>query len=79
MVVSAPAAVQRERVLARGGMSADKLDALLKRQMSDADKRARADFVVDTSGEIPATQRQIDAIVVSLRGRVGTAYAQHWA
>ncbi len=79
VVVSAPAAVQRERVLARGGMSADKLDALLKRQMSDADKRARADFVVDTSGEIPATQRQIDAIVVSLRGRVGTAYAQHWA
>jgi len=79
VVVSAPAAVQRERVLARGGMSADKLDALLQRQMSDADKRARADFVVDTSGEIPATQRQIDAIIVSLRGRVGTAYAQHWA
>src|SRR6185437_9989681 len=49
VVVSAPAAVQRERVLAREGMSEAKLDGILARQMADEDKRARAHFVVDTS------------------------------
>jgi dephospho-CoA kinase len=79
MVVSAPAELQRARVLARGGVSVEKLDAILKRQMSDADKRARADFVVDTSGDIASTGAQVDAIVVSLRDRVGTAFAKYWA
>jgi dephospho-CoA kinase len=79
VVVSAPAEVQRQRVLARAGMTADKLDALLKRQMSDVDKRNRADFVVDTGGDIAATHIQIDAIVVSLRGRTAVAYDRFWA
>lgn len=79
VVVSAPAELQRARVLARAGMTAEKLDAILKRQMSDADKRARADFVVDTSGDIASTEAQVDAIVVSLRNRVGTAFAKFWA
>jgi dephospho-CoA kinase len=78
VVVSAPADVQRQRVLARGSMTADKLEALLQRQMSDADKRRRADFVVDTGGDIAATHVQIDAIVVSLRGRTATAYDRFW-
>jgi dephospho-CoA kinase len=49
MVVTAPPEVQRARILARDGMSAEKLDALLARQMPDAEKRRRADFIVDTS------------------------------
>ncbi|MGH6970782.1 MAG: dephospho-CoA kinase, partial [Caulobacteraceae bacterium] len=49
VVVSAPAQMQRARVLAREGMSEAKLDAILARQMDDAEKRARAHFVVDTS------------------------------
>jgi dephospho-CoA kinase len=49
-VVTAPADVQRARVLAREGMTPDRLDAILARQTPDADKRARADFVIDTGG-----------------------------
>ncbi len=49
VVASAPADMQRERVLARPGMTADRLDAILAQQMADAEKRARAHFVVDTS------------------------------
>jgi dephospho-CoA kinase len=66
IVVSAPEAVQRQRVLARPGMSADKLDALLARQMPDADKRARADFVIDTGGSLSETETQVDHILACL-------------
>ena len=66
IVVSAPAALQRERVLTRVGMSEAKLASILARQMPDADKRARADFVVDTSGPLDATRRQVVAILACL-------------
>jgi dephospho-CoA kinase len=66
VVVSAPAEMQRERVLARPGMTAAKLDAILARQMPDADKRARADFIVDTSGSLEQTAAQVDAILAGL-------------
>jgi dephospho-CoA kinase len=78
VIVSAPAEIQRDRVLARPGMTAEKLAVILGRQLSDEEKRRRADFVVDTSGDIATTEAQIDAIVVSLRGRVGTAYERFW-
>lgn len=78
VVVSATPELQRQRVLARPGMTAEKLDAILSRQMSDAEKRRRADFVVDTSTELAVTEAQIDAIVVSLRQRAGTAYERYW-
>lgn len=67
IVVSAPAAVQRQRVLARPGMTPAKLDGILARQMPDRDKRARADFVVDTSVSLKATEAQVDAIIACLR------------
>jgi dephospho-CoA kinase len=63
VVVSAPADVQRARVLGRAGMSADKLDALLKRQMSDAEKRARAHFIVDSSRSFDSARAQVHAIL----------------
>ncbi len=78
VAVSAPPDIQRVRVLARPGMTTEKLDAVLKRQMSDADKRRRSDFVVDTGGEIAATDAQVDAIVVQLKGRSGTAFEKYW-
>ena len=78
LVVSTDAATQRARVLARPGMTAAKLDAMASRQMSDADKRARADFIVDTGGLITDTQAQIDAVLSQLDGRPETAFGRDW-
>lgn len=74
VVVSAPTEVQRGRVLERPNMNAARLDTLLANQTSDEEKRARADFVVDTSGPIEETGAKIDKLVESLRGRQGTAF-----
>jgi dephospho-CoA kinase len=67
IVVSAPADVQRARVLKRPGMTADKLQAILARQMPDAEKRARADFVVDTGTDLSTTEAQVREILACLR------------
>lgn len=79
IVVSAPAEIQRKRVMQRRGMTPAKLDALLARQMSDAEKQRRADFVVDTGVSIPESYAQLDSIVESLRNRGGRAYEQFWS
>jgi|SRR5947209_17781416 dephospho-CoA kinase len=63
VVVSAPSDTQRQRVLARPGMTPDKFDALLARQMSDAEKRRHADFVVDTSRGFDAARAQVQEIL----------------
>lgn len=78
IVVSAGEDIQRRRVLARPGMSQSKLDLLLARQMTDAEKRRRADFIVDTSGSVEDCHKQIDTIISSLDERDGTAYDQFW-
>lgn len=79
VVCSAPADAQRARVLQRPGMTVEKLEQILSRQMPDADKRARADFVVETGGTFAESEAQVDKIVESLGGRQGTAFAAHWA
>lgn len=63
IVVTAPTKIQRKRVLEREGMTEKKLEEILKRQTPDADKRARADFIVDTSGGLDDARRQVKAIV----------------
>ena len=69
IVVTAPADVQRQRVLARPGMTAERLDAILAQQVPDAEKRARADYVVDTSQGLEAARAQVKEILKSLRAR----------
>jgi dephospho-CoA kinase len=66
IVVSAPTAVQRERVIRRPGMTEHKLEQILQRQMDDAAKRERADFVIDTGGSLLATRAQVDHILACL-------------
>ena len=66
IVVSAPPEVQRARVLARRGMSEGKLEAILRRQVPDPEKRARADFVIDTGTDLSTTEAQVRDILVSL-------------
>ncbi|WP_375391157.1 dephospho-CoA kinase [uncultured Sphingomonas sp.] len=67
-VVSAAAAVQRARVLGRAGMSEAKLDAILARQLPDADKRARADVVIPTDVPLSQTRAAVAAVVACLLG-----------
>jgi dephospho-CoA kinase len=66
IVVSAPAEVQRARVLKRTGMSPAKLDSILARQVPDAEKRRRADFVIDTGSDLSTTERQVRDILACL-------------
>lgn len=67
VVVSAPEAVQKQRVLQRPGMSEAKLAAILARQVPDSDKRSRADFVIDTGAGIEAARAQVRAVIAALR------------
>jgi dephospho-CoA kinase len=65
-VVSAPAEVQRARVLARPGMTEAKLDRILAQQLPDAKKRARADFVIPTGGSLDETRQAVRRILACL-------------
>lgn len=77
VVVSADPAIQVERVLARPGMTRERFEAILARQLPDAEKRARADFVIDTGRGLDVARAQVRAVVdavldpawISLRGR----------
>lgn len=67
IVVSAPADVQRARVLSRPGMTTDKYERILARQMPDEIKRDRADFVIDTGGSLASTEAEVDRVLACLQ------------
>ncbi len=79
IVMSSTPELQRQRLMKRDNLTREKLEKLIARQMPDAEKRAKADFVVDTSGEIPAGRAQLDVIFKQLADRPGAAFARHWA
>jgi dephospho-CoA kinase len=72
VVVTAPASVQAERVLARPGMTRERFEAILARQLPDAEKRRRADFVVDTGEGLEAARARVREIV-------GMVLAEGWS
>jgi dephospho-CoA kinase len=67
VVVTAPADVQRARAFRRADMTEEKFQALLAKQMPDPEKRRRADFIVDTTGDFDSTRAQVHAIVDAAR------------
>lgn len=67
IVVSAPLEMQRERVLAREGMSPERLDAILAQQLPDAEKRKRADYVIDTGRGLDTAREQVRQVIKALR------------
>lgn len=69
VVVSAPAVVQRQRVLSRPGMTEEKLDAILSEQMPDAEKRKRADYVIDTGVSLEETRRAVEKVYDDIKAR----------
>jgi dephospho-CoA kinase len=71
VVVSAPAHIQRARVLARSGMTAEKFDQILARQIPDAEKRALADHIIDTSTNLAATRAQVHEVIACLTSAMG--------
>lgn len=71
LVVSAPADVQRARVMGRPGMTEETFQAILSKQMPDAQKRARAHFIVDTSRTFASAEAQVRSILACLAGRPG--------
>jgi dephospho-CoA kinase len=68
-VVSAPPQVQRARVLARPGMTAEKFERIIGHQMPDAEKRSKADFVIPTGGSFDDTRQAVRRILACLAGR----------
>jgi dephospho-CoA kinase len=70
VVVSAPLDVQRERTLSRPDMTEEKFDQILALQMPDAEKRARADFVIDTGCSLEETARSVAGLVQNLTSRL---------
>ncbi|MFC3080558.1 dephospho-CoA kinase [Phenylobacterium terrae] len=69
VVASAPAEIQRRRVLEREGMTEEKLNAILAKQLPDAEKRQRADFIVETGEGFDAARAQVRQIIAALRAR----------
>ncbi len=73
VVVSAPASVQKARVLARPGMTEKKFRSILMKQTPDAEKRRRADYVIDTGVTLDETRAQVRAVMEALREQIASS------
>lgn len=79
VVVSAPADLQRQRVLARPGMSVKKFESILAKQVPDAQKREQADFIVDSSRGLEPAMADVKGIIEALKGREGKIWEERKA
>lgn len=70
-VVSAPPEIQRQRVLSRREMTVERFEAILAKQMPDAEKRRRADFVIPTGGSLAETRAEVDSVIACLAAPAG--------
>jgi dephospho-CoA kinase len=77
-VVSARAIVQAQRVLRRPGMSTERLAAILRRQLPDAEKRRRADFVIRTDLDLRRAKTQVAHVIDAARARPAHAWPRRW-
>lgn len=68
VVVTAPAEIQRQRVLARPGMTEERLASILAKQVPDAEKRRQADFVIDTGQGLDVAREQVETIIRQMTG-----------
>lgn len=71
VVVSAPPEIQRKRVLGRPGMTVEKFEAILARQVPDGEKRRLADYVIDTGQDFDTARHGVAALIADLRGKTG--------
>ncbi len=78
IVVSTSPEIQKARVFARSDITPEKFEKLCSRQMSDKEKRTRADVIIDNNGTIEETHQQVDALIEKLKVRSGKAYERHW-
>jgi dephospho-CoA kinase len=76
ITVSAPSDQQRQRALARPGMTVEKFESILKLQIPDAEKRAKADSIIDTGGSMAKTRQQVQALVKKLRAALADSKKQ---
>lgn len=79
VVVSAPADMQRARVLARPGMTIEKFESIFAKQVPDAQKRQRADFIVDSSKGLERAREDVQGIITALEGRTGKIWDERKA
>ncbi|MBB3594717.1 dephospho-CoA kinase [Rhizobium sp. BK529] len=77
VVVSADPQIQRKRVLARPNMTEEKFNMILSRQISDAEKRRRADYIVDSSHSIETARKQVANIIAELKKRIAEEEGPH--
>lgn len=78
VVVSAPKEVQRDRVLARDDMTQEKFDDITARQMPDADKRAHADYIIETANGLDAAANDVSIILKKLSEKKAQAFEGFW-
>lgn len=71
VVVSCDPSIQRARVLARPGMTPEKFELILNRQKTDAEKRRRADYIIDTGHGIDDARRQVQSLLAQIRAQTG--------